>query len=127
MEKETVAPGAGASVLSALGLSLLGTTCCALPIALVALGAGGAAASLASTAPWLVTLSEYKAATFSATGLVLGYAWWRVRRVSQCDISDAKNLHLQRGVLWASSAFFAVSLVAAYAALPLLVWLERSS
>ena len=119
-----MAPGAGASVLSALGLSLLGTTCCALPIALVALGAGGAMASLASAAPWLVTLSEYKAATFSVTGLVLGYAWWRVRGASQCDISDAKSLRLQRRVLWASSAIFAVSIFAAYAALPLLVWFE---
>ena len=124
MEKETVAPGAGASVLSALGLSLLGSTCCALPIALVALGAGGAMASLASAAPWLVTLSEYKVATFSATGLVLGYAWWRVRAASQCDISDAKRLRLQRRVLWASSAIFAVSIFAAYAAFPLVVWLE---
>ncbi len=124
MENETAAPGAGASVLSALGLSLLGTTCCALPIALVALGAGSAMASLASAAPWLVTLSEYKAATFSATGLVLGYAFWRVRRVSQCDISDAKTLRLQRRVLWASSVILAVSMFAAYAALPLLVWLE---
>ena len=124
MEKEAVVPGAGASVLSALGLSLLGTTCCALPIALVALGAGGSVASLVSAAPWLVTLSEYKAATFSATGLVLGYAWWRVRRVSQCDISDAKRLRVQRGVLWASSVIFAASTFAAYAALPLLVWLD---
>ncbi len=124
MENETAAPGAGASVLSALGLSLLGTTCCALPIALVALGAGSAMASLASAAPWLVTLSEYKAATFSATGLVLGYAFWRVRKVSQCDISDAKTLRLQRRVLWASSAILAVSMFAAYAALPLLVWLD---
>ncbi len=125
MEKETVSPGAVASVLSDLGLSLLGTTCCALPIALVALGAGGAMASLASAAPWLVTLSEYKAATFSATGLVLGYAWWRVHGVSQCDISDAKRLRVQRRVLWASSVIFAVSMFAAYAALPILIWLER--
>ncbi len=124
METEAVVPGAGASVLSALGLSLLGTTCCALPIALVALGAGGSLASLVSAAPWLVTLSEYKAATFSATGLVLGYAWWRVRGVSQCDISDAKRLRVQRGVLWASSVIFAASTFAAYAALPLLVWLD---
>ncbi len=124
MENETAAPGAGASVLSALGLSLLGTTCCALPIALVALGAGSAMASLASAAPWLVTLSEYKAATFSATGVVLGYAFWRVRRVSQCGIADARTLRLQRRVLWASSVILAVSMFAAYAALPLLVWLE---
>ena len=124
MERETPAQGAGVSVLSALGLSLLGTTCCALPIVLVALGAGGALASMASAAPWLMTLSEYKVATFSATGLVLGYAGWRVRSVSQCSVSDARRLRLQRVALWASSVIFAVSLFATYAALPLLIWLE---
>ena len=64
---------AQASVLSAVGLTLLGTTCCALPIALVAIGAGGAMASLVSAVPWLSPLAEYKAVTFSATALLLGF------------------------------------------------------
>ena len=80
------APTGTLSTFTAFGLSLLGTTCCALPIALVALGAGGAVASLASAAPWLAALSAYKGATFSITGLSLAYAWWRLRRVSQCDL-----------------------------------------
>ena len=41
------------------------------------------------------------------------------------NISDAKSLRLQRRVLWASSVILAVSMFAAYAALPLLVWLDR--
>ena len=111
------------SVVSALGVSLLGTTCCALPIALIALGAGGAVASLASSMPWLVTLSEDKAATFSVTAAVLAYAWWQVRVAAQCDIADAKRVRLQRAVLWTSSGVFVLSVFAAYAALPLVLWM----
>ena len=124
MEKRSAARGAGASVASALGLSVLGTTCCALPIALVALGAGGALASLLSAAPWLVTLSEYKAATFLTTGGVVAYAWWRLRAAGQCDVSDARRLRLQRRMLCVSSVVLGVSVFAAYVALPLRVWLE---
>ena len=80
-ETENSEGTAGASVLSAVGLTLLGTTCCALPITLVALGAGGAVASMASSLPWLVALSEYKLATFGFTALALGYSWWQVRRL----------------------------------------------
>ena len=115
---------AGPSVMSALGLSLLGTTCCTLPIALIALGAGAAVASLASAAPWLVTLSEYKAATFGVTALALVYAWRRVRSAMQCETSDARRLRWQRWVLWGSTSIFAVSLASAYALLPLLLWLR---
>ncbi len=73
--------------------------------------------------PWLVTLSEHKAATFSVTAAVLVYAWWRVRLAAQCDLSDAKRARLQEAVLWASSGMFVLSVFAAYAALPLVLWL----
>ena len=116
---------ARASVFSAVGLTLLGTTCCALPIALVALGAGGAVASMASALPWLVTLSEYKLATFSFTALALGYSWWQVRRLRQsesCSIADQRRLRLQSFVLRAATGIFGVSVFAAYALLPLVMW-----
>ena len=109
------------------GLALLGTTCCALPIALVALGAGGAVASMASTLPWLVALSEYKVATFGITAAALVYSWWQMERVGRagmCDIAHSKRLRLQRWVLRTATAVFAVSVFAAYAALPLVMWLE---
>ncbi len=112
------------STASALGLSLLGTTCCALPIALVALGAGGAVASLASAAPWLVAISQYKAWTFAATAAVLAYAWWQAGRVETCDIADAQRLRRQRRLLWLSTALLVVSVVAAYGLLPLMQWWE---
>ena len=118
---------AGAGVFSAVGLTLLGTTCCALPIALVALGAGGAVASMASSLPWLVTLSEYKTATFGFTALALGYSWWQVRRLRRsetCSIESAKRLRLQSFLLRAATGVFAVSIFSAYALLPIVMWFD---
>ncbi len=120
---------AGASVFSAVGLTLLGTTCCALPIVLVALGAGGAVASMASSLPWLVVLSKYKLATFSFTGVALGYSWWRMRRLGksqECSIEDAKRRRFQSWVLRAATAVFVGSVFSAYALLPMVMWFDRS-
>ena len=114
------APASGTgTVLSSLGLALLGTTCCALPITLVAVGAGGAVASLASSAPWLITLSMYKAWTFTATALVQGYAWWRLRNALECGVEDARTIRWQRRALVGSTALLGASVFAAYALLPL--------
>ena len=112
------------SVFSSLGLAIVGTTCCALPILLVTLGAGAAMASLVSALPWIAVVSKYKVVVFALTTLVLSYAWWQVRRVTQCDIADAKRLRWQRGVLWFSTIIFALSVFAAYAGLPLARWLD---
>ncbi len=128
-EDEIEERGAGASVFSATGLTLLGTTCCALPITLVALGAGGAVASMASALPWLVALSEYKLATFGVTAVALGYSWWRVRESGKsgtCSIADAKRLRLQSWVLHGATAVFGLSIFAAYALLPLVMWFANS-
>ena len=102
----------------------MSTTCCALPIALVALGAGGAVASMATAMPWLVGLAQYKVITFSLAGLALGYSWWQVRRVTQCSVADAKRLLWQRRLLQVSGALFLVSAFMAFALLPLTIWLE---
>ncbi len=115
------------STITAAGLALLGSTCCALPIALVALGMGGVVASLISAMPWLTDLSEYKGITFTLTGLLLAYSWWRVRRVSQCDVSEGKRLRIQRIVLWTVTFVFVVSVFSAYALFPLTVWLDGLS
>jgi hypothetical protein len=115
------------SVFSALGLSVLGTTCCALPLTLVALGAGGAVASLASAAPWLIALSQYKAWTFAGTAALLGYAWWQASRVAVCDVADAARLRWQRGILILATALLVFSIFAAYALLPITIWIEGSA
>ncbi len=120
---------AGASVFSAVGLTLLGTTCCALPIALVALGAGGAVASMASSLPWLVALSKYKLATFGLTAVALGTSWWQVRRLGKsgaCSIEDARRHRFQSWVLRAATTIFVGSIFAAYALLPIVMWFENS-
>ena len=117
------------SVFSAVGLTLLGTTCCALPITLIALGAGGAVASMASSFPWLVALSDYKLATFGFTTLVLGYSWWRVHRLRNaeaCSIADAKRLRVQGWVLSAATGIFGISVFAAYGLLPIVTWFDKS-
>ena len=114
-----------ASVAAAASLTVLGTTCCALPMVLVALGAGGAMASMASALPWLVALSKHKLATFGLTALALGYSWWRVRTLAvSCDIGDARRLQVQKWVLRGATLVFGLSVFAAYALLPLVLWLE---
>ena len=128
-EAETSERIAGASVFSAVGLTLLGTTCCALPIALVALGAGGAVASMASSLPWLVALSKYKLATFGLTAVALGTSWWQVRQLGKsgaCSIEDARRQRFQSWVLRAATTIFVGSIFAAYALLPIVMWFENS-
>ncbi|WP_372836455.1 hypothetical protein [Pontibacterium sp.] len=114
------------SLLGGFGLALLGTTCCALPIALVTLGMGGVVASLVSTLPWLAWLSQYKAITFSITALVLAYSWWRLHRTGQCDLTSARLLKWQRRILAANSLIFIVSVFTAYALLPIALWLDNA-
>lgn len=114
------------STYSAFGLSVLATTCCALPAALVALGAGGAVASLASSAPWLIALSQYKAWTFAFTAAALGFSWWQAGRVGECDIADARRLRLQRRILGLATALLAIAIFVAYALLPIMTWLDAA-
>ena len=116
---------ARASLFSGLGLALIGTTCCALPIVLVALGLGSAVASMVAVMPWLTTLSQYKIVTFSLTAAVLLYNHWRLRRLSLCSLADKQRLRWQKTVLLLSTAILLVSVFAAYALLPLTLWLEN--
>lgn len=113
------------SLLSGFGLALVGTTCCTLPIALVVLGMGGAVASMVSAMPWLSTLSQYKAITFSFTAIILTYSFRRLHGVTVCSRNDNYRLMWQRTLLWISIAILAVSLFAAYALLPLMLWWEK--
>ena len=86
-------------------------------------------ASMASSLPWLVALSEYKLATFGFTATMLGYSWWRVGQLGKsgaCSIDDARRLRFQTWVLRASTAVFGVSIFAAYALLPIVMWLDDS-
>lgn len=114
------------SILTGAGLALLSTTCCALPILLVSLGAGGAFASIVSASPWLASVSKYKIVTFSLTALVLGYSWWQLKRLTQCHVSDSSQLAWQRWVLGGASLILLISVFSAYGLLPLSLWWERT-
>ena len=86
-------------------------------------------ASMASSLPWLVALSDHKLATFGFTTLVLGYSWWRVHRLREaeaCSVADAKRLRFQGWVLSAATGIFGISVFAAYALLPIVMWFDKS-
>lgn len=90
--------------------------CCAIPAALVALGAGAALSSLVSAFPQVVWLSEHKEALFAAAGAALalsGWMQWR-GRAAPCPIDPARRdaclrtRKVSRKVLLASCAIYAV-------------------
>lgn len=67
--------------------------CCALPAALVALGAGAALSTLISAVPGLVWVSEYKDEVFVFAGVMLtvsGWLQWR-SRFAPCPVDAAQR------------------------------------
>ena len=103
--------------------------CCALPILLVSLGMGAVVASMASTLPWLITLSQYKTWTFSITFIILllaGYALYRKGRscpidpelAKLCATADKwnKRIYLASVIIWIIGFFAAYILPLIYEA-----------
>lgn len=107
--------------------AVLGTlVCCALPITLVSLGAGGVMAALLGTAPWLVALSSHKGWVFLGAGVLLAANYWALYRSGgvacqpggACHPSHPLGRWLRR-VYWGSVVLFGVGFFAAYLSLPL--------
>ena len=121
------------TLFTGAGLAILSTTCCALPIALVSIGLGGAVASLFSNVPWLTTIAKYKAYTFGITAVLLGYSWYALFQLGNkmmqegaaCSMKDQKILKWQKRTLIISTVLLAISVFAAYALLPLRIWIEN--
>ena len=95
--------------------------CCAIPITLVSLGLGAVVASMASTAPWLVTLSLYKGWMFTVSGGLIALSAWAVYRsgrtcpadpdlAAACERADKWN----RRFIWFSGAMWVVGFFAAF-------------
>ena len=95
--------------------------CCAIPIVLVTLGLGATVASMASAAPWLITLSQYKGWMFAVSGVLIGLSYWAVHRpgrvcptdpelAAACESADRWNQRF----LWVSGGMWCVGFVAAY-------------
>ena len=62
--------------------------CCAIPITLVTLGMGATVATMTSSAPWLITLSQYKGWMFLASGVLIVLATWAVFRPGRACPTD---------------------------------------
>lgn len=102
--------------------------CCAVPITLVSLGLGAVVASMAATAPWLVTLSLYKGWMFAVSAALIAlsaYAVYRPGRAcptdpdlaAACERADTWN----RRFIWLSGAMWLVGFTAAFL-LPILAF-----
>ena len=99
-------------------------TCCALPILLVTVGLGSAVASMASAAPWLITLSMYKGWVFAISGILVVASAWTVYRsgrtcpsdpelAAACARADKWNRRFVwiAAIMWLIGLFFAFVLV----------------
>lgn len=87
--------------------------CCVLPAALVLLGAGSVMATLVSTVPSLVVLSEHKPAVFGLAGMglvIAAVALWRQERYGSCP-TDPARLRACGRLRRQAKALFALSLL----------------
>lgn len=97
--------------------------CCAIPITLVSLGLGASVASMASAAPWLVTLSMYKGWMFALSGILIALSAWAVYRpgrtcpadpeiAAACARADTWNRRfiIFSGIIWCVGFFAAFGL-----------------
>ena len=95
--------------------------CCAIPITLVSLGFGAAVATMASSLPWLITLSQYKAWMFLVSGLLIAMSAWAVYRPGRscptstelaeaCTLADIWN----RRFIWLAGGMWLIGFLSAY-------------
>lgn len=100
--------------------------CCALPIALVTLGMGAAVVGLTSAAPWLITLTHYKAWLFAGSGLLLGLGGYLLYRPGRsCPVDPKLGALCERldrwnhRIYWGSVSIWGIGVFAAYLLLPI--------
>jgi len=106
--------------------------CCAIPILLVSLGLGAVSASLFANFPFLVTLAEYKAWMFTASGAVMAVTAWllfRSNRLCPADpdlATQCESAHRwSRRFFWVAAAIWLIGFAAAYLALPVYLWVDN--
>jgi hypothetical protein len=104
--------------------AIVASTCCAVPSLLVAVGLGGAVASLVSAAPAITFLSRHKGWVFAAVGIVLAVSWGAINgrlptawaRARLCP-TGASPRQVRR-LWWISAAVYALSFGVAFLAGP---------
>jgi len=114
------------ALLTTAPVAVLGAlVCCALPIALVAVGAGSVMASLVASAPWLVILSQHKAWVFGLSGFLLVGNYWVLYRSTSAACQPGGVCHIShpfgrwmRLLYWGSVWLYVVGFAAAYLSLP---------
>lgn len=101
--------------------------CCALPALIAALAGGSALAGLLSTAPWLITLSQYSGWIFLVAGILIAFSTvlvYRPKGKVACSITGGKGCEVAgqatKVMLWISIAFFLTGLFFAFALVPIL-------
>lgn len=113
-----------------LSLFTSGSTliCCALPATLVAIGSAATLASLVTTFPQLVWISEHKTLVFTLAGIMLlaaGYMQWQARRLpcpTDAELAKVCTKTRKQALLiyWVSVLIFLVGGFFAFVA-PLLI------
>lgn len=128
MRSGEVTPAAWGVRAGLLG-AILASTCCALPSLLVAVGLGGAVASVIGAAPGVTFLSAHKPWVFGVVGVLLLVAWaavtgrvptaWAQARV--CPTGAApRNV---RRLWWIAASLYLLALGVAYLGAPVVNWL----
>ena len=109
--------------------------CCALPSLLVLLGLGASVASMLSSVPWLVKLSQHKQWTFSVSGILIALSFANMYyiaprfRADECTADDpsacADASRLSKTILWGSAVIYAIGFFVAYVLGPTMTRLDR--
>lgn len=111
--------------------SLFGSTatllCCALPAAIAGIAGGAAVASLISTFPWLIPLSQHKERLFLGAGILIlftGIITFKPKGKVACSITGGKGCEaaskFQRVMVWSAVALWGIGLFTAYGLVPVL-------
>ena len=100
--------------------------CCALPIALVALGMGASVVALTSYVPFLITLGQHKEWVFIGSAIMLVLAGWMLYRPGRaCPVDPVSGVWCDKTQVWnrrvytLSVILWGVGFFAAFLALPL--------
>lgn len=105
--------------------------CCALPILLVTLGMGAAVASLTSSLPWLVALSQHKEWVFAFSFAMLALCGWFIYRPGRSCPADPNLARsctrmdtVNRWIYWASVSVWMIGFFTAFLLWPLTEWIS---
>ena len=117
--------------LFALFISLGTLICCVLPLIFVMLGMGAVLASLISSFPLLVTLSQHKLWIFFIAALLLIITAWLLWRSGRSCPTDPKLAALcdnlqkwNKRIFWVALTIWSIGFVVTYIILPVWMWIS---